>query len=300
MIAIAAAGLVAADIATYTALKSFLIDRVDSTLNAVHQGVESVLLPGRAPAAAGAARTAGTSRRCFSQIPGYCIEHAALERRRGRRPRSASRSSGSRQPAPGAKLPTTITLPADSNTPEGDRVRFFTVPAVSGGGSYRVRASIEARDPTHVLLIAAPLTDVDSTLHRLFLIELGVTVAVLATMILLGLWIVRLGLRPLEAMGKTADAIAAGDLSRRVEPAEERTEVGRLGLALNSMLAAHRGARSPSATRPCGRSRRPRASCGASSPTPRTSCGRRSPPSAPTPSSSPAARRSGPTTSSGR
>ncbi len=35
----------------------------------------------------------------------------------------------------------------------------------------------------------------------------------------------------------TADAIAAGDLSQRVEPAEPRTEVGRLGLSLNTMLA---------------------------------------------------------------
>ena len=52
----------------------------------------------------------------------------------------------------------------------------------------------------------------------------------------LGLWVVRLGLRPLRAIEKTADAIAAGDLSQRVERAEERTEVGRLGLALNAML----------------------------------------------------------------
>jgi two-component system OmpR family sensor kinase len=37
-------------------------------------------------------------------------------------------------------------------------------------------------------------------------------------------------------MAETAGAIAAGDLSRRVEPAEEGTEVGRLGLALNRML----------------------------------------------------------------
>ena len=37
-------------------------------------------------------------------------------------------------------------------------------------------------------------------------------------------------------MGETAGAIAAGDLSRRVEPADEHTEVGRLGLALNAML----------------------------------------------------------------
>ena len=48
--------------------------------------------------------------------------------------------------------------------------------------------------------------------------------------------LIRLGLRPLDRMEATADAIAAGDLSRRVSPAEPRTEVGRLGLALNAML----------------------------------------------------------------
>src|SRR5204862_5614952 len=53
---------------------------------------------------------------------------------------------------------------------------------------------------------------------------------------LLGLWIVRLGLKPLLAIEKTADRIAAGDLSQRVERAESETEVGRLGLVLNSML----------------------------------------------------------------
>jgi two-component system OmpR family sensor kinase len=45
-----------------------------------------------------------------------------------------------------------------------------------------------------------------------------------------------LGLRPLGAIEATAAAIAAGDLSRRVERAEPRTEVGRLGLSLNAML----------------------------------------------------------------
>jgi two-component system OmpR family sensor kinase len=49
-------------------------------------------------------------------------------------------------------------------------------------------------------------------------------------------WVVRLGLRPLDRMGETAGAIAGGDLSQRVSPATERTEVGRLGLALNAML----------------------------------------------------------------
>jgi two-component system OmpR family sensor kinase len=49
--------------------------------------------------------------------------------------------------------------------------------------------------------------------------------------------IIKHDLRPLEAMADTADVIAAGDLSQRVEPAEPRTEVGRLGLSLNAMLA---------------------------------------------------------------
>jgi two-component system OmpR family sensor kinase len=37
-------------------------------------------------------------------------------------------------------------------------------------------------------------------------------------------------------MGEVAGQIAAGDLSRRVEPDDERTEVGRLGRSLNAML----------------------------------------------------------------
>ena len=88
-----------------------------------------------------------------------------------------------------------------------------------------------------MLVVATSLRDVDSTLHRLLLIELVVTAVVLGAIVALGLWLVRLGLRPLEAIGATASAIAAGDLSRRVERADERTEVGRLGLALNAMLA---------------------------------------------------------------
>jgi two-component system OmpR family sensor kinase len=41
---------------------------------------------------------------------------------------------------------------------------------------------------------------------------------------------------PLERIAATAGDIAGGDLSRRVEPAEPDTEIGRLGLALNAML----------------------------------------------------------------
>jgi signal transduction histidine kinase len=48
---------------------------------------------------------------------------------------------------------------------------------------------------------------------------------------------VRASLRPLVEIEQTARAIAAGDLTRRVPDRDPRTEVGRLGQALNSMLA---------------------------------------------------------------
>jgi two-component system OmpR family sensor kinase len=63
-----------------------------------------------------------------------------------------------------------------------------------------------------------------------------VTLVVLGGIALLGLWVIRLGLRPLTAIGATAATIAAGDLTQRVQREDDRTEVGRLGLALNAML----------------------------------------------------------------
>jgi two-component system OmpR family sensor kinase len=58
-------------------------------------------------------------------------------------------------------------------------------------------------------------------------------------LVLLGIFawaVVRVGLLPLDRMGHTAAAIAGGDLSHRVRTTDPRTEVGRLGIALNRML----------------------------------------------------------------
>jgi two-component system OmpR family sensor kinase len=111
----------------------------------------------------------------------------------------------------------------------------FTADAADGNGRYRVLASRGGRGG-ETTVVATPLDDVDATLRRLLLVELLVTAVVLLGLGALGLWVVRLGLRPLEEIEETAGAIAAGDLSRRVERAEPHTEVGRLGLALNAML----------------------------------------------------------------
>jgi two-component system OmpR family sensor kinase len=129
-----------------------------------------------------------------------------------------------------------VSLPAQPNAAENDRVRFLTVGATSGDCRYRLRASIEGDHPDAVLLIAAPLRSEDSTLHRLFRVELLVTLVVLAALAAVGLWIVRLGLRPLREIELTVAAITAGDLSQRVDHPDEATEVGRVGSALNTML----------------------------------------------------------------
>jgi two-component system OmpR family sensor kinase len=133
------------------------------------------------------------------------------------------------------RLPRTIHVSTHPN--EGpDRVSYFTVGSRHSGEQYRVRAAIEPELNGSMLIVAAPLHDVTSTLRRLFLVELLVTLAVLVALAALGLWIVRLGLRPLRRIEQTAVAITAGDLSQRVEHLDPQTEVGRVGSALNTML----------------------------------------------------------------
>src|SRR5437763_355516 len=61
--------------------------------------------------------------------------------------------------------------------------------------------------------------------------------AVLVALGFVSWWLVRRELRPLEEIGATAGAIAGGELSLRVPQRDPRTEVGRVGVALNAMLA---------------------------------------------------------------
>jgi two-component system OmpR family sensor kinase len=113
-------------------------------------------------------------------------------------------------------------------------VRYFTVDARGEDGpDYRVRA--EQLQDGSTLLVALPLDEVNRTLDRLVVIAVVVTGAALVAAIGLGLWLVRIGLRPLRDIETTASSIAAGDLSLRV-PEDDRTEVGRLGASLNTML----------------------------------------------------------------
>jgi two-component system, OmpR family, sensor kinase len=85
--------------------------------------------------------------------------------------------------------------------------------------------------------VAIDLSDVQSTVRALIYAQLGIGCAVLLVLGVAGYWVVDRSLRPLVEVEQTAAAIAAGQLDRRVPERDPRTEVGRLSLALNGMLA---------------------------------------------------------------
>lgn len=109
----------------------------------------------------------------------------------------------------------------------------FTVPSERGDGSWRVRVAVANN---RSVSLAANLDDVESTLVQLRKLELVIGLVVLVLLGAIASVVVRRSLRPLVEVEHTAEAIAAGDLSRRVPHRDPRTEVGRLAQALNSML----------------------------------------------------------------
>ena len=87
------------------------------------------------------------------------------------------------------------------------------------------------------LVAGTGLYQVDKTMDR---VELIIMVGSIAVVVLIGagvFLVLRRGLRPIESMAAQADRITAGDLTERVTPHNSRGEVGRLGSALNGMLA---------------------------------------------------------------
>jgi two-component system OmpR family sensor kinase len=112
---------------------------------------------------------------------------------------------------------------------------YFTVAStIARGPSFRVRAS--ELQGGGLLIVAVPIATVSSTLDHLLLLEIAVTGGALLVSVMVGLWLVRVGLRPLRDVVSTAEAISEGDLVHRVPNANSRTEFGRVASALNVML----------------------------------------------------------------
>jgi two-component system OmpR family sensor kinase len=139
-------------------------------------------------------------------------------------------------------VPTQDQLSATANHPvlSGQLVsgpgRYLTVSGVGSYSQYLIYTAPAGGGNGDIVVAAVPMDSYDATLGHLLLLELLVGAGVVVLLVLATWLIIRRGLRPLAQMGATARAIAGGELGRRVAPADPTTEVGRLGLALNTML----------------------------------------------------------------
>jgi two-component system, OmpR family, sensor kinase len=213
--ALSIVGLLAADIATYTSERSFLTSRVDRSATGIAHGVEAQLARGHFEP--------GTIEQLAQTTPGVYLGGVLPD---GKVSWQAARAF------PGQAVPPQPRLSRSRAAAAREEENL----TLGSKGSTHYRAHFEVFPDGSKLVVAAPLDEVDASLHHLLLIELLVSLGVVAAIVGLGLWLVRLSLRPLGRIEQTAGAIAGGDLSRRIENADERTEVGRLSLALNAML----------------------------------------------------------------
>ena len=226
LVALVFGGLIVADAVLYVSLRSFLLDRVDQQLSGATQPVT------RALASRGAELPdLGLTEENATNVlpPGTYggILDATGKVVGGNEVFFTYQSVTPSRPV----LPSTVVQDAADGGAlftafgAGDRSRRYRVLATRLEGS------------EYTLIVAIPLTEMAQTLGRLIVVEVIVTLGVLVALAVLAWYLVRRELRPLEDMATTAGAIAEGDLGRRIEHTEPGTEVGRLGVALNAMLA---------------------------------------------------------------
>jgi two-component system OmpR family sensor kinase len=242
MVILVAAGLAVAAVTTYEEQRSFLLNRVD-------QQVQSGLVPiafnlriqgTRPPRPPRPARAPGDRRFPFGGLLGRRAPGVGpatlppgtfgeLIGPTGTVLRRRTFTYGGSAPAP----PQVPAHPPLSRA--GRPLRLFTVHSSRGPG-IRYRAAAFAVEGGNTVVVAVSLRETDDTLHRLVVVQGLVGAGVILALVLLGWVVIRIGLRPLERIGRVASEIAGGDLSRRVSPSDQRTEVGRLGRSLNEML----------------------------------------------------------------
>jgi len=129
----------------------------------------------------------------------------------------------------------------------GTSPTLVTVPAQSGSDTWRVIAETysyqavsstgSTEQVTGTLIVGTDLGNINATVRRIAYFDMIVGAVIVFVLALVGVAAVRANLRPLDEIEETAEAIADGHLDRRVPERDPRTEIGRLGRALNSMLS---------------------------------------------------------------
>ena len=224
MLVLSALGIGVADFAAYTALKSYLIGRLDDQLNAVAGG-------------------------SFLRL-----DRAGIE------PDREQDGDGDERGGPLRRVPSAISvtlldpsgtiigrLGGELNTERVERVVAGITPDVVAAKKGKPFTIIKDKAHFRVLarllpsgagsaVAALSLEDVERTLGRLQILFLFIGLLVLLLVGVVSRVAIRLSMKPLTAVEGTAEAIANGDLSARLPDARPNSEVGRLTASLNRML----------------------------------------------------------------
>ena len=170
-----------------------LVDRVDQQL----VQARTQLPPGRRGASAAAAPAAVDR------------AHVGLRVRGSRTASSIRCSSAERGHRRRRRCPEVTVARAMDAARAGDA---FTVSSTSGSGRYRVMAlRVAGRRSTSSASRCRTSTRPCSRLRWVLVAAIAIVIGILGVVVF---WVLRLGVRPLKRMTKTAGAIAAGDLSR--------------------------------------------------------------------------------------
>ena len=110
----------------------------------------------------------------------------------------------------------------------------FTIEAP--GADFRVATTVLPSSLGSVI-VAQSLSDFDKTTRQIGIVFLIIGTLVLLFIAFASRQVIKLSMKPLEKIEATAEKIAAGDLSARLENFEPDTEVGRLSTSLNQMLS---------------------------------------------------------------
>jgi signal transduction histidine kinase len=214
------AGLLAADIGTIMALNGFLTDRIDKQLTSAASVAVDMTAAGqslRDISVGGPSDENGAWELLYRD--GVELNMLVVRWSNG----TQTRQGPPNLPALPAVFPGTAAHPAifDAADSSGQDYRVISGPLPGGQGTYAIGMS---------------LANLHSTVRSLIGVEVPLSLGVLIIVGAIGVSSVRRGMRPLDAMAVTARRIGDGDLSRRVDRSDDRTEVGRLGAALNDML----------------------------------------------------------------
>lgn len=221
LVAIAGIGMAAFGLLSVTMLDRALLDRVDDQLNHVASDMTSTKRPPPPPPSGPPEyeQLPSDFRLMFFDVDGHQIGKLG---------------------AP-AQMSTVPALPAmDAASVRARANTAFTVGDQKSDISWRVRTVVqpatEWQPDGGTVAIAMSLATTEATTGNLRTIELVAGATLLLAICVIAAILVRIGLRPLTRIEHTAEAIAAGDLDRRVAQTDPHTEVGRLGTAFNVMV----------------------------------------------------------------